>query len=407
MKKATFKKAGAAVLSMAMLLSFGAIGATSVSAVDPGKYSVTVSDPQNTGVEYQYIKIADATLNNGRYEYGAVQSPFTSILETDTTTKNIKLKNAITLNGTSYEAGTVVSTSNIGDKSAEAHDLAAALLAEAGSASFSAIPDGGLAPGYYLLKDTNTTTTGSQPILLSITNSNKELTAKATKIPFSKTISKITPATTSKSTVADKIATDKKSGVAEANSTVTYNLYTKFPTYDTTNVIANTLYFKADASDKTKWDGTNYTTNAAEAQTVDSEPQVYKYASNITDFTITDIPEDTITIKNNTSATALGSNVKVYINSVDDANLVAASNYTLTANVSNGARAKDTTKNLFTASTADVAGKGFTITFNDDYVISNGGTAVYVVFDATVSGNPDVNTDKNANEATLDYNNNY
>lgn len=368
MKKKTFKRAGAAVLSMAMLLSFGAIGATTAYAEGTTTYKVTISDPQETGVQYQYIKIADATEKNGRYEYGTVQAPFANILKTNTTTKNIELKEAIVLNGTNYAAGTVVSTATIGNDSAVAHDLAAALLTAAANSTFAEIPTAGLTPGYYLLKDTNTTTTGSQPILLSITNKDENITAKATKIPFAKTITSITPATTSQSTVADKIATDGKSGVAEAKAVVTYQLYTKFPTY------SSNLDGDAD----------------------------------ITDFTITDIPEDTITIQKNTNDTKLAENVKVYLGSVDDANLVDASNYTLKADVSNDNRTIETTKKLFDdTAESETAGKGFTIVFDDSYVLANGGKNVYITFDADVSANPDVETDKNANEATLDYNNNY
>ena len=393
MKKKTFKRAGAAVLSMAMLLSFGAISATTSYAADT-KYKIAVTDTQDTGVAYKYLKIADATENNGRYEYGAVQDPFKSVLKTDTASKNIVLKTDMTLGGTAYAAGTEVGS--IATHSAAAKDLADALISAAGTTTFTDIPTDGLTAGYYLLKDTETTS-GGLPILISLTNSDQTVEAKATKLPFSKTIEHITSVATSGTDDNDVISTDKKTGVAEANATVTYQLATQFPKYDETNVIARTLYAKDDG--RGNWDGTTTTEDPAEAVKNEGSPVVIKYATDITDFTITDISEDTITIDKDT--------IKVYLGSVATANLVAATNYSVTS-VTNGKRTVEDDKTLFTTSTTETAGtSGFKIVFNDDYVIDNRGTNVYVVFDAKVVADPDVQTDKNANEATLDYNNNY
>lgn len=394
--KKNFKRAGVAVLSMAMLLSMGAVGAMTTSAAT----TITVSDPQNTGAVYKYIKIADATLVNGRYEYSGLNAKFADVLQINAASKNIELKAALG----SIAAGT--SIGNIASHSADAKALADALVAKAtNAADYTDLPTS-LKPGYYLLKDSNNTA-GGIPVLLSITDeSSKTIEAKATVIPFNKTITGVKD---QNSTTLTDISSDGHSAVVESKSTVTYQLASEFPMYDPVNVVAKNRY-KAYADETAKaagnnleadWDGVHYTEDVNSSLIIGDATTHYiaTYASNITDFTITDVPEDTLTIKTDT--------IKVYLGSVADSSLVAAANYTLNARFANTNKVVNSDKKYFTESTDDVAGTGFQITFNDEYVILNRGAKVYVTFDAEVAEAPDVDNDKNANQATVEYNNDY
>ena len=122
------------------------------------------------------------------------------------------------------------------------------------------------------------------------------------------------------------------------------------------------------------------------------------------DFTITDIPEDSIAIDNST--------IKVL---VDGTEIAAEGKYELkTANIkasSISVNYKESNDKFVSTVTTD--GTGFQVVFADAYVLANGGKSVEVTFDATVTEGADLVGDtatednSNDNGATLSYSNNY
>ena len=259
MKKATFKKAGAAVLSMAMLLSFGAIGATSVSATT----TVPITNNSNLTVTYKYIKIADSTERTGYWEYSNLNAKVNTKLSLNSTNGSIKYG--------ATDLGTVATNS------ATARDIATDLASVVAAADLSDISGSGLANGYYLLVDT---AGNAAPVLLDIRGeASKPVVAKAAGVPFNKKITAITAPNSTANVISDadgdgdlttstSVGVDGKTGIVEKGSVVTYQLDTKLPVY----------------SDVVK-------VNAGHID--------------ITDFVITDIPESSLTINTST--------IKVYI----------------------------------------------------------------------------------------------
>lgn len=261
MKKATFKKAGAAVLSMAMLLSFGAIGATSVSATT----TVPITNNSNLTVTYKYIKIADSTERTGYWEYSNLNAKFNTKLSLNSTNGSIKYG--------ATDLGTVATNS------ATARDIATDLASVVAAADLSDIPGSGLANGYYLLVDT---AGNAAPVLLDIRGeASKPVVAKAAGVPFNKKITAITAPNSTANVISDadgdlttstSVGVDGKTGIVEKGSVVTYQLDTKLPVY------SDVVTSKAGSID-------------------------------ITDFVITDIPESSLTINTST--------IKVYIDGVE------------------------------------------------------------------------------------------
>ena len=355
MKKATFKKAGAAVLSMAMLLSFGAIGATSVSATT----TVPITNNSNLTVTYKYIKIADSTERTGYWEYSNLNAKFNTKLSLNSTNGSIKYG--------ATDLGTVATNS------ATARDIATDLASVVAAADLSDIPGSGLANGYYLLVDT---AGNAAPVLLDIRGeASKPVVAKAAGVPFNKKITAITAPNSTANVISDAdgdlttstiVGVDGKTGIVEKGSVVTYQLDTKLPVY----------------SDVVK-------DNAGHID--------------ITDFVITDIPESSLTINTST--------IKVYIDGVEKTkdtdytlNPIAAMDATTYASYTGAAKS---TRGV--TSPVDATAAGFTIAIKDDVVLAKGGKDVKVTFNATVASNDtlDVNADSNNNTAQLDYNNDF
>lgn len=375
MKKKTFKKAGVAVLSMAMLLSMGAM-ATPVSAAS----TVTINKPSAaSAVNYQYVKIADATLVNGRWEYSNLNALFNADL---------------TLNAAS---GTILTSAgkNLGEilnHSAEAQALATQLASRVTTGTAAA--GASLAPGYYILKDI----TGSAlPVLLSVTDETTDaIDAKVVELPFNKTITKVDDATTT-------VAADGKTALADVTDTIKFQIATEFPKYDS-NIVKTAQNVKFQDASTVVWDeatdGTTETVAAAYYENVGSDvvlrhvgdtipradgdtitkPEITLDigATDIVDFVIVDIPEDSIDL-------AMDS-IVVKVDSV-----TKTDGFTVTEG--------------FTDATIN-DGTGFKIVFDDDFVIANGGKSVVVEYTGTLN-NPDVDTDSNNNKSKVTYSNDF
>lgn len=243
--KKTFKRAGVAVLSMAMLLSMGAIGGMTASAAGE---KITVN--ATTGVtSTQYVKIYQVAKvdSHGVWQWDdGVPAAISSALTFDT------------VKGYDGEA-----TKELADKLANAY--------RSTTADYSGYVGSGIAveadaTAYYLVVTTPATADQVvQPMLVQVTKGTTEnstvASPKTSELTFSKTIESITKATSDESNVID--ATNHK-GIGDAGATVVYKIATTMPEYSDT--------VKAGVTDGSIAD------------------------TAFDNFVITDIPEDSITI---------------------------------------------------------------------------------------------------------------
>ena len=214
--KKTFKRAGVAVLSMAMLISMGAVGAMTASAT--GEVTMTeqtITMPSTpAAAKYTIYPVATAAVNAGgkTYDY-TLSSEFSDVTISS---------NAITI------ASIAATESN----STAAHNLAVALANDSSkpAATASNLNAGGiqsLTPGYYLITSSGTSMTAA-PILLSVRSdmdaASKTLTAKSSDLTFDKNITAITNGSTDGLNPC-------KSAEGAVGSVVSYEIVTQFPTY--------------------------------------------------------------------------------------------------------------------------------------------------------------------------------
>ena len=430
MKKKTFKRAGAAVLSMAMLLSFGAIGATSAYAAGEN-HSVTITNSNanisNDSINYVYVKIADATetaTGSDVYTYSNLNPIFNGVLSIPA--------GATTINYNGTSLGTITSNS------AEAQTVATALAALVTDSN----KDGdvtigtavtGLNTGYYLFTDT---ANNASPILLFV-KQNESVSVKATGVPFNKKITAISTSHGADANViskADNDATDAvkksvdgKTGIVDKGSTVTYEISTAFPTYSEAVKVGTTTGTQSYSS--TVWGDTAGAETVTEAyyEYIASEDKIVYRAvgdaieraagevivkpaltiksatTNISDFLITDIPEDSLSILTNTIAVTVGT---TRLTKDVDYEIVPVAAKDATAYATYTGFDKTTKSRDYVSATS----AGFTIRFKDETVINHKGEPVVVTFDANVSTDDDIldlKDDPNNNTATLHYNNNY
>lgn len=346
MKKKTFKKAGVAVLSMAMLLSMGAMATPVSAAADTTPYSVTIKNIKDYG--YSYSKIASLDTDGVTY---TVESAWSDYIK-------VGANNYLELKVAADAVNGKTKLSEI-TAAADIQTLATTLAGKnvAGTAvgnTSDTITT--LTPGYYLFTSTNTY---AQPMLIEVKGNITAadgLVAKANDVTITKTITSIADAKTTED-ADDLVDANGKKGLVSNGATVTFKLETSLPYYDSANLVG----------------------------------------ADITNFTITDIPEDTLT------------NLTVTGVEVDGTAVVAGdATYQVTTGVANSAlEATDAAgANYFAATTNDTAGTGVKIVFKDAYVLANGGKSVEVTLTAVVA-NADVKTDANSNTATVEYHNNY
>lgn len=348
--KKTFKRAGVAVLSMAMLLSMGAMtvnAANTITVNNIPKYNsgspTTTSDSTATVNIYQVAKRDSLGAWSWNTGYGA---------GVDITTLNTKTASEMNDLATTLAAqksnNTMVGT---GTSNATAITLTDATDADVD------------VPGYYLIvTQSSDTTIIVQPTLVEIdgtTNSAITIDPKVNTVPLNKTVS--VPDSTQGANSADN-----ESAVAVLGATLNYKIETQLPKYET---------------------GTN-----GEKVTGDM----------ITDFTIADDPEDGISI-NNTDFGTSGSNVVVKINNtVVYTNGAATGAGTLNITTAGDAGAVGT-YNVGVTGTGD----GFTVTIPGEIVYGKGEQSVEVTFNATVDSDATTGADSNDNTATITYGNNF
>lgn len=339
--KKSFKRAGVAVLSMAMLLSMGAVGAMTASAApDTSTKSVIVTD----GVKfaYQYSKIASLDTDGVTY---TVESAWDNYFEVDAS-NYLNLKTAF--NSKTKLSEFAASGVSASDRMDLAKEIAGYSVTD-GTYTTMSSDNLSLTPGFYVFKSAT-----AQPIIIEI-KQDELLRAKGNKIDINKKIVTIDGVNTNVAKAStDNPAIDGKTGVAQCGSVVAFQLDSQLPVYDSAVTVA-------------------------------------------APYTITDIPEDTLTIDD--------SSIEVYL---DGTKLTKDTDYTLTTGVNN----TNSTVNgepYFTETNADTAGTGFKVVIKNNIVVdsTNMGKAVKVTFNATVADSPDVNTDANNNTATLEYGNDY
>lgn len=281
-----------------------------------------------TNLTYKIYQVATATVAAGgtAYDYTLV-APFTDVA--------------------GYETIDKIAAVDSSDAAAK-KDLADALAAKVDTTSTNpttplATVAGGekasLAPGYYLILTSGSQMTGA-PILLSVRSDTPigTVNAKTSEITFDKTIEKVTASATGTGLTGGTVGTGNDTAQVSIGSTVSYKLATKFPNY---------------------------------AETIQ--------ATNMTEYSITDIPSAGLTLVDKGSA---GLDKDDFVVTVGG---TATTDFTVAAEGSNG----------------------FKISFANAFVLTNKTKDVVVTYDATVNKNAVVGTAGNPNKATLKFDNNY
>ena len=369
MKKKTIKKAGAAVLTMAMLLSMGAMTLPVYATTALTSSSITLSGAPGT---YKVYQVATAAIDaQGTVTY-TVTDTFKDVIGTSKGDYDLTFKTSDADAPVAYgtKINTTTMTSNNSEIEYVANQLAKKVIASTeAKGTFDIVSDAMAVDiteaGYYLIL--GVTNGYTQPILVNMvpegntTTVTKGIKVKNSEVTFSKKIKEIDALHAED----NKISTDKTTGIVDKGATVTYVLETQIPRYD------------------------------SDVQSLANK------------FTITDIPEDSLTIKEDS--------IKVKVGGTDvNATTEGNKTYTVTKGITENSLSKyykevvaGTNTDFVTG--VDTTGNGFQIVFDDTYVLNeaNAGKTVKVEFDAIVNDNFDVNEDSNDNGATLSYSNNY
>lgn len=383
MKKKTFKRAGVAVLSMAMLLSMGAVAATSASAAEGDAKTIVVSQIKAEGTKGDYVisnvKVYQVAKQDADTKVWSWNTPFTTIDSTDFSDLSSlsaekvnelarSLKNQLTTSASSVAKYLVLDKdATVEDEKIKSEDISGVIHDNDAA-------DGAKVNGtaYYLVVPTSADTDVIiQPALVTITSTGDyvtTVTSKANPLPFEKKIT---------STTSGELSSTGDTSVGTKGSEVGYTITTKLPKY-------------ADdvTGEKTK------------------------------PFIIRDDPSSGITI--NSDLTEAGANVVVKFGDT----VV----YTNGAATAEGTVAKDSIDSVnhlpATAQSVEVTSPagtdGFTVTIPGYVVQANEGADVTVTFKATVSDSAvlgsatvaDYDTAHqgqtgNPNTATLTYGNNF
>lgn len=343
--KKTFKRAGVAVLSMAMLLSMGAVGAISANAayVADGTVKVTLNAPTTyENAVYKVYKVADATVATSTSYHYTVLAPFNTVAEYDTDTE-------IAAQTTESQKKTMADA--FAAKVGATTPVVATLYGNSGAGATSANLD----PGYYLIvtETTGTTMTASN-ILTTLIYDDSESSHVATFNPKTSQPS-ITKEIAGTSSTIDGTYTATSVGTAKDTADVAIGEYVEY-------------------------------------QIKVTVPQYNPTVTSITqDFYVTDDPAKGLTLDSL-------SNVSVY--NTNDTSAVPVSNTTAATPVYGYTIAAKAAKDANHSA-------GFTVTFDDDYVIANGGDEIVITYKAQVNANALTGTAGNTNIATLSYDNDY
>jgi len=217
--KKTFKRAGVAVLSMAMLLSMGAVGAMSANAAGE---SITVRATQTglkAGDKVNVYKVAQQDASN-KWEWttsaydtaaGADFDAISSYDAANTKALAAKLARVASNPDASGEVDTAIDLAKKGDTAID--------LAKKGA-------------GYYLVtaapKDAGKV---AQPMLIQVDGAEEIKETKVSDIPLTKKITKVMEGTNDKT--SSNVQDTGKNAQVKAGDVVTYRIVTLVPTYDT------------------------------------------------------------------------------------------------------------------------------------------------------------------------------
>lgn len=207
--KQSFKRAGVAVLSMAMLLSMGAIGATSVSAAGE-----SIKVEAGTGLkDGDAVKVYKVAAQDGSNVWNWTSTTYGTAAGVD----------FATIDGYT-------------DNSAEVKALAAKLARVAATADATgsvgtAIDVSAKGAGYYLVvaapSDAGKV---AQPILLEVDGAETVTDTKVSDISLTKKITKVMEKTTDKTST--NVQDTGKNAQAKAGDVVTYRIVAQIPAYD-------------------------------------------------------------------------------------------------------------------------------------------------------------------------------
>lgn len=280
-----------------------------------------------TNLTYKIYQVATATVAAGgtAYDYTLV-APFTDVAGYETIDKiaAVDSSDAAAMKTLADALAAKVDTTSTTPTATVAE------VAGGGTAS--------LAPGYYLILTSGSQMTGA-PILLSVRSDTPigTVNAKTSEITFNKTIESVAASATGTGLTGGTVGTGKDTAQVSIGSTVSYKLATKFPNY---------------------------------AETIQ--------ATNMTEYSITDIPSAGLTLVDKDS------------DGLDKDDFVVTVGGTAT-----------------TEFTVAPEGNGFKISFANAFVLANKTKDVVVTYDATVNENAVVGTAGNPNTATLKFDNNY
>ncbi len=224
--KKTFKRAGVAVLSMAMLLSMGAMTAISSNAAGTLKVDINSTIGVTNASTYDVYRIASSTVVGGVYSYTwetAVDDEVTGL----PTISQVELYTAEDLK-------------NLASKIALAASASGSLIPQVATGVNVGTATSSLADGYYLaLVHSSDNGVMVQPVIQKIEGGNVSVVAKASPLTIDKVISSVT------ANEGVRYNDDKAS--VSSNGTVTYTLTSYIPEYSptvNTKVIAGQLSYE-------------------------------------------------------------------------------------------------------------------------------------------------------------------
>lgn len=386
MKKKMIKRAGVAVLSMAMLLSMGAVGGLTASAAATNNNTVTVSVNNSAGNAvastaanavkvYQVAKVdgtghwvwntATAPQINGKKVYFYASQATAGETEG---TNYVLIKDVTSAVDRNALATALVALVNDNLKVVQGSAGSALKLEDIDSATTPVDVD---IKAYYLVTtDANDAATAIQPSLVEIdgtqATSNTSVSPKADAISLEKKITNVS---------AGQVAATGDTACAVINATVNYSITTEIPTYaaDVTDTDDFLIYDNPDAG----------------------------IAINNTDFS--ENGSDVIVTLTNTSSTDVVAYNKNVSPTEDVILTVGGESVAVRASAAGDGNDSETVVAKKVSSDTD----GFTVVIPGKVVAEYPGYTVTVTFKATVDTDAQLGSVANNNDVLLTYSNNF
>lgn len=330
--KKTFKRAGVAVLSMAMLLSMGAVGAMSANAAGE---SITVQATQTglkAGDKVNVYKVAQQDASN-KWEWTKAAYGTAAGADFD----DISNYDAANTKALAAKLARVASNPDASGEVDKAIDLAAK------------------GAGYYLVtaapKDAGKV---AQPMLIQVDGAKEIKETKVSDIPLTKKITKVMEGSTDKT--SNNVQDTGKNAQVKAGDVVTYRIVTLVPTYDTaaTNIQNFVLTDKSD--------NTLTSCNAGGFKVIIADDKDAIAGTDVNKFL-------TRTDGQNFNVTIPGDNVKTYSGKY----LIVEFTATVsdTPKLSKGLGARDTVEDYYSKG-ADANRNDVTLTYGNNYSTGGG-----------------------------------